>query len=62
MALIVITVQDVDGEVAIGVQAEPQPPRVVSKNELSPAQQVATTMLNAAQSQQPAGTSIVIAH
>jgi hypothetical protein len=39
MALIVITVQDGDDGVAIGVQAEPAPPRVVSKVAPTPAQQ-----------------------
>lgn len=50
MALIVITVQDGDDGVAVGVQAEPAPPRVVSKIPPTPAQQMAQRMLNLAQS------------
>jgi hypothetical protein len=63
MALIVITVQDSDDGVAIGVQAEPAPPRVVSKVAPTPAQQVASAMLNAAQVQATASQSpIIVAH
>jgi hypothetical protein len=63
MALIVITLQDGDEGIAIGVQAEPAPPRVVSKVALTPAQQLATQMLNLAQNAPVAsGSSIIVAH
>jgi hypothetical protein len=54
MALIVITVQDGDDGVAIGVQAEPTPPRVVSRVPPTPAQELALAMLGLAQQQAPA--------
>jgi hypothetical protein len=63
MALIVITVQDGDDGVAIGVQAEPTPPRVVSRVPPTPAQELALAMLGLAQQQAPASApGIIVPH